>query len=194
MNKVIPLPLKGSAVKRFWKHTGKAQGCWPWLAYRDQRGYGTMTVDYICYKAHRISWVINKGRDPGDLLVCHRCDNPSCVNPKHLFIGTNSDNMLDCSRKGRMSYERNTAAILAHNIQARGKPRKCLRSGENVQAKLTPEDAAVIWNSFVFGVPRKDISAFYKVSGFTIDSILHGRTYHYATGRPYSPRKQRINS
>jgi len=71
------------------------QGC------KDTGGYGLKRKNGKLYKAHRLEWLERMGEIPEGLFVCHRCDNPSCINIKHLFLGTNSDNMLDMYSKGR---------------------------------------------------------------------------------------------
>jgi hypothetical protein len=82
--------------KKFERNFVKEDGCWEWLAYRNRDGYGRFRALGTSI-AHRASWIIYRG-DPGRLLVCHRCDNPPCVNPDHLFLGTAKDAM----RKGRL--------------------------------------------------------------------------------------------
>lgn len=70
-------------------------GCWLWMASVNQSGYGNFWESDKCWKAHRFSYLIYKKEDPGNLYVLHKCDNPSCVNPDHLYLGTQSDNMKD---------------------------------------------------------------------------------------------------
>lgn len=91
--------LDNKTLKRFWDKVDKSQDCWNWTAYKlDGRGR------FRCYNkmmySSRVSWYIHHGYFP-NLLVCHKCDNPSCVNPNHLFLGTNSDNHKDRDIKGR---------------------------------------------------------------------------------------------
>jgi len=78
--------------------------CWEWKAFKNAKGYGQTKIGGRSGKlilSHRLSWVINFGEIPEGLHVCHKCDNPSCVNPNHLFLGTNLDNIKDRVSKGR---------------------------------------------------------------------------------------------
>ncbi len=77
-----------------------AAGCWEWLGYRDQKGYGKVNRDGKMQGVHRISWHLFRGEIPAGMFICHHCDNPPCVNPDHLFVGTNQDNLNDMMAKG----------------------------------------------------------------------------------------------
>lgn len=84
--------------------SGGPDACWPWTASRDAHGYGQIKCSILKrpLKAHRIALEAHLGHPiPESMKACHRCDNPPCCNPSHLFIGTQSDNMADCGRKGR---------------------------------------------------------------------------------------------
>ncbi len=87
--------------ERFWAKVQKGPGCWVWTASKNNKGYGNFWVEGKCYKSHRLAYEIKHGAIPNSMCVCHHCDTPSCVNPVHLFVGTQKDNVIDCMNKGR---------------------------------------------------------------------------------------------
>lgn len=113
---VAPLHL------RFWDNVERSEGnrCWVWTGTKDEHGYGRLCYGgkeaKADYKAHRMSYEMRFGPISNSKVICHTCDNPSCVNPNHLFEGTQADNAKDTSRKGRL----NPTSLLNLRPGARG--------------------------------------------------------------------------
>lgn len=103
----IPIPILSENDKnRFFKKISiipTANRCIEWKAAKSKAGYGVLTINKVQFKAHRVAYFIHHETDPKELLVCHTCDNPTCVNPSHFFLGTNADNATDRTKKGRSS-------------------------------------------------------------------------------------------
>jgi len=92
--------MDDKTLKRFWSKVDKTGSCWNWTAYKLKDGYGQFGYNGFLWRSNRFSYLIHFG-DPGQKLVCHTCDNPSCVKPDHLFLGTIQDNCDDKILKDR---------------------------------------------------------------------------------------------
>jgi hypothetical protein len=139
-------------VKRFWDKVNKDgpllpgmnSQCWVWTAYcnKARMGYGVMRFNGEATSAHRVSWEINVGPIPADdsfhgtRHVLHKCDNPKCVRPDHLFLGTTHDNAMDMCEKNRQHMGENTGGVVATKQQV--KKIRAL-SSEMSQAELCRE-------------------------------------------------------
>jgi hypothetical protein len=105
--------------ERFWAKVDKRSGpdsCWTWTAAKTLRGYGRFMLDGKARLAHRLAWRLAGGTE-AEALVCHRCDNPSCVNPAHLFLGDQFDNMRDMTAKGRHPMALKTHCKNGHPLE-----------------------------------------------------------------------------
>lgn len=129
--------------------------CWIWEKHKDKRGYGKITYEFKSCYAHRISYFLAHGFFPNELLVCHHCDNTSCVNPDHLFLGTLADNTRDMIKKGRSKFPSKN-----HNL-----------GEKNPKAKLNAEIVKEIKIQLFKGETCIKIAKIYRVSRLTISNI-----------------------
>lgn len=93
--------LPRSAESRLWSQVEKSPGCWVWTGYLRNGQHGAMSINDREIYVHRLSYAIHHGPIPQGKVVCHRCDNPPCVQPDHLFLGDQQDNVSDMRAKGR---------------------------------------------------------------------------------------------
>jgi predicted XRE-type DNA-binding protein len=152
-------------IEKFERKINKTDSCWLWCGAIDSHGYGSFTHKLKKEKAHRFSYKLFVGDVPewtgyDSICVLHKCDNPMCVNPDHLFLGTHAENMKDKKNKNR--------AIGAH-------------AGElHHKAKLTSE---MVSNIRKDTRKQNEIAASYGVDRRTIGDILLGRTWNKKTSR-----------
>jgi len=156
-------PMNESVKKRFLSKVAKFPNdpCWYWIGYISRGGYGrfgvTTKIEGKKSKdAHRVSWELHFGAIPKGLYVCHRCDVRACVNPKHLFLGTNDDNMKDMIKKGR-----------------------CPRGTGRYNSKLSPRKIKTIKKLLAKNIPQAKIASCFKVSQSLISNIKQGKTWKH---------------
>jgi hypothetical protein len=108
--------IREEDVARFWSNVDKTGTCWVWTGARNVRrmGYGATSLGGKNTPAHRASWRLTNGEIPSGMFVCHRCDNPPCVRPDHLFLGTHGENMRDMMSKNRYAKHRDLPRGEAH--------------------------------------------------------------------------------
>lgn len=155
---------------RFWSKVNRTDSCWEWIASRNSQGYGHFMLDGHIHLAHRVVWVMTHGEWPGELCVCHHCDNPSCVNPDHLFLGTRADNNRDRDLKGRYN---------APGVQEmlRRMPHRRVRGERCHSAKLSESDVRVIRRRVLQGEPMRSIAREYGVGKTAISDIITRHTW-----------------
>ena len=115
----IDLPVNPSVLARFWSNVsvGTSGECWPWKASLDKNGYGKFSVKLISIPSHRMCAALSGIRFSQSDCICHRCDNPSCCNPHHLFCGSHKDNAVDRDRKHRGCHgERHHGSVLTCDL------------------------------------------------------------------------------
>ena len=150
---------KSSSLTVLLRKAKTTSQCVEWDGHRDEDGYGRLSVDGRMMSSHREAWVRTFGPIPEGLCVLHKCDNPPCVNPEHLFLGTHQENMRDRDQKGRASG-------------GRTKP----------NAKLRPVDVETIRTLLADGSRPVELARTYGVCRNVISDIKLGKTWRSANG------------
>jgi len=151
--------------ERYWSKVKKTDGCWEWQGARHQHGYGLyfMNRERGQQRAHRVSYEDALGPIPKGAYVCHRCDNPACVRPEHLWLGSQAENLADMRAKGR------------HFSPFKGQ----LQVGSlNRYAKLTEDDVRAI-RLMAPQYTRKDIAAKYGLTVSNVQYVLTRKTWKH---------------
>jgi hypothetical protein len=151
---------------RFWSKVNKTANCWIWIGAKSKKSKrGNFRPGGCAQKisAHRFSWILKNGPIPSGLCILHKCDIPDCVNPDHLFLGTQADNIADMDKKGR----RKTVCV---------KPFK--RGAQNIVAKLTEKDVYEIRAIYKRGdISQKKIADRFSVSQTLISAIINRKIW-----------------
>ena len=188
--------MVNSIEERFWSKAKKVKGgCWEWQRSRNQQGYGMFWFKNKWMRANRVAWELIYGSIPLNMQVCHSCDNPGCVNPNHLFLGSQHDNMRDCVRKGRWGkgyaqgittkelcgrYKISRSTVLGI---VRGEVWKDVggkRSIRNYKHKLTVGEVTEIRRRYsVEKISHRELAKAYGVRHCTIGAILRGKNWKH---------------
>lgn len=166
-----------NTLNRFWTnvnkdgHTHPTYGqCWVWIGCKTPKGYGLFKLGTEI-TTHRVSWTVHNGRIPDGLCVLHRCDNTSCVNPKHLFLGTQLDNIADMVSKSRQ------AKGVKH--KSKTKPETVAKGESHGRARLTNESIHEIRRLSRQGATQAKIALFFGVTQKTISKIINHKQWKH---------------
>lgn len=161
---------------RFFKHIERTADCWIWKAAKNEHGYGIFRIYPKNYLAHRFVYMLVYGDIPQTLFVLHKCDNPSCVNPNHLFLGTQKDNMVDCKQKGRVK-------TVGHLFYGE----------DHYNSKLKESEIWLIFRvANLTKFPHHKMAKMFRVNTTTIQRIIYKKTWNHSTGEyNYKKRKPR---
>lgn len=161
-------PAHKTPQQRFWEKVEKAglDECWEWTGARTPPGYGSFRLDGRARSAHRVSYEWSRSTSASGLVVRHSCDNPPCVNPRHLFGGTQKDNIRDAAEKGRLN----------------GRPGESRNVGRvNGQAVLSPPEVRAIKAQVAAGRLHRDIASDFGVSRSLVSMINGGKRWGHIT-------------
>ena len=169
--------------ERFWSKVDKTQeGCWLWQGTLFSQGYGCFKVAGRMLKAHRVAYTYSCGLIPEGLVICHTCDNPRCVNPAHLFVGTHKENTADMMAKGRgyasnPARKKRTVLLERHGSHLHPEIRRGDRNG---RAVLSPQQVEDIRCRYARGgISQFALSAEYGVAQTTISAIVRRKNWNY---------------
>lgn len=154
-------------VERIWAGIKvDANGCWNWQKLLSPTGYALIGHEGFTWRGHRLTYTLFRGPIPEGLQACHRCDNPKCINPAHIFLGTTKDNLVDAAKKNRTAH-----------------------SERNSKAKLTSEQVVEICQRYENGERVRDLVAVFGVSKSMVYYVLGGEYWTRTERKIPKPRK-----
>lgn len=164
-----------SLEDRFWSKVDTSGDCWVWTDNRFRRGYGKISIGNKQRRAHRVAWELTNGPIPDGLLVCHSCDNPPCVRPDHLFLGTTEHNVQDRVEKGRTAMAEKHGRHTHPERYRAGSSRPGREAENNSNARLTWEQVREIRTLAAQGWPNTHIARQFAVTPARIGQIVRGQ-------------------
>lgn len=178
--KTKPEVARRNAMVRFWRSVQKCEGggCWLWTGYTINGGYGIISVCGKGIGAHRFSYELNVGPLEKGKMICHKCDNPLCVRPDHLFQGTARDNVIDMHIKGRAKKH------FGDDNWMRKHKDLVPRGEDHQRAVLTNEEAKLARVMFATGATQLEIAGELRVDNTTISNIVKNKTYNTPSAQP----------
>ena len=154
--------------------------CWIWNGSLNKKGYGCFWANNTRFRANRFSYTLYKGEIPEGMFVCHSCDNPSCVNPEHLWLGTPKDNVQDMIKKGRSHYSRGSRKHCKQHGNHSGKHYNHPKGEKHYSSKLTEQQVKEIrlkYKPFEYSPYR--LAEEYNVSCQSIKKIVKRQTWKH---------------
>lgn len=167
------MDLTAIHVARFWARVDKGlddTDCWVWQGPVNKYGYGKVTINGQCLKAHRVAYELRYGPIAPGLCVCHKCDNRKCCNPAHLFPGTVAENNQDMVNKGRQRAPRGPKSHLA---------------------RLTETEVIAIREAYMRGIGPTALARQYGVSSGAIKGVIYGKSWNHIPSPVGSSRQRR---
>ncbi len=163
-------------VAGFWSKVERVSGCWMWRSGKTSTGYGNWNHRGRSMKAHRVAYLLTKGNIPkGEgyhgTCVCHRCDVRLCVNPDHLWLGTQADNNMDRAEKGRGNAPRGDM----HH--ARKCPERLARGERSGNTTLSERDVHAIRSMAIEGIGSSEIAARFHIRRWSVWAIVKRKTW-----------------
>lgn len=163
-----------SVLARFWSKVDKSGDCWVWTAARmpSPMEYGVFGIRAgMVKRAHRFSWELSNGDIPVDLCVLHRCDNPPCVNPDHLFLGTRVENIADMVAKGRNAK--------GDKHRSRKYPERLLRGEDSPSARLSEMDVKSIRARVAAGESQYSVAAAFGIKQPYVSLVVNRKRWKH---------------
>ncbi len=169
---------------RFWEKVGiynSHSDCWEWRGTKRSDGYGNIRSDGKVIRAHRLSYTLNVGKIPNGIFVLHRCDNPSCVNPRHLFLGTAKDNSQDMMSKGRNMHITKPWTLARGDRNGTHTKPETVRRGSRIEwAKLDEGKVREIRSRYSGGESAPTLAKEFGVYFGTIYKVIYRHTWKTA--------------